>query len=128
MDAGGVNHGFLLNGTTEMTLDFPGATFTQALGLNNSGMVDGVYMAGDATHGFVYNIATNAYQSFDDPNGIGTTTSNGINDKGQLVGFYMDANGNTDGLVATPIPEPASVLLLGSGLIALARRFRKQVT
>ena len=40
----------------------------------------------------------------------------------------MDANGNTDGLVATPIPEPASVLLLGSGLIALARRFRKQVT
>jgi len=87
VDAGGVNHGFLLNGTTDMTLDFPGATFTQALGLNDSGMVDGVYMAGDATHGFVYNIATNAYQSFDDPNGIGTTTSNGINDKGQLVGF-----------------------------------------
>jgi hypothetical protein len=30
------------------------------------------------------------------------TVINGINDKGQLVGFYMDANKNTDGLVATP--------------------------
>ena len=37
----------------------------------------------------------------DDPNGLGTTTINGVNDLGQLVGFYVDANGNTDGFVAT---------------------------
>jgi hypothetical protein len=26
------------------------------------------------------------------------TVVNGINDKGQLVGFYLDAAGNTDGM------------------------------
>jgi hypothetical protein len=30
------------------------------------------------------------------------TVVNGINDLGQLVGFYLDNAGNTDGLVATP--------------------------
>jgi hypothetical protein len=29
------------------------------------------------------------------------TVLNGINDKGQVVGFYLDANGNTDGLGVT---------------------------
>jgi hypothetical protein len=38
----------------------------------------------------------------DDPHGVGTTTINGVNDFGQLVGFYVDANGNTDGLLAAP--------------------------
>ena len=38
----------------------------------------------------------------DDPHGMGTTTINGVNDFGVLVGFYVDANGNTDGFVATP--------------------------
>ena len=42
------------------------------------------------------------YQSVDDPNGIGTTTINGVNDAGDLVGFYTDAAGNTDGLLAAP--------------------------
>jgi len=30
------------------------------------------------------------------------TVVNGINDKGQLVGFYLDAKGHTDGFVANP--------------------------
>jgi len=30
---------------------------------------------------------------------------NGINDKGDIVGFYADAAGNTDGLLATPDHE-----------------------
>jgi hypothetical protein len=46
-----------------------------------------------------------------DPNGIlGGTTLNGINDEGQIVGFYVDPADNTDGLLAIPtaIPEPAT--------------------
>jgi hypothetical protein len=35
------------------------------------------------------------------PGGAGTTTVNGVNDFGQLVGCYVDANGNTDGFLAT---------------------------
>ena len=112
---GGVNHGFLLNGTAETTIDFPSSTFTQAFGLNNVGQVSGFYVdAGGQMHGFVDGM----FQSIDDPNGIGTTPVNGINDKGQVVGFYVDANGNTDGFVATPAPEPASTILFGTALAA----------
>jgi hypothetical protein len=42
------------------------------------------------------------YQSIDDPNGISTTTINSLNDEGQLAGFYVDGNGNTDGFLANP--------------------------
>ena len=42
------------------------------------------------------------YRTVDDPHGIGTTTINGVNDRGQLVGFYVDSAGNTDGFLAAP--------------------------
>jgi hypothetical protein len=51
------------------------------------------------THGFIFN--EGHFTSFDDPEGVGTTTINGINDRGQIVGFYVDASGNTDGFVGT---------------------------
>ena len=39
------------------------------------------------------------FQTINDPHGSGATTLNGINDAGDLVGFYTDAKGNTDGLL-----------------------------
>jgi hypothetical protein len=35
-----------------------------------------------------------------DPHGMATTTINGVNDAGDLVGFCTDGKGNTDGMVA----------------------------
>ena len=83
-------------------LDYPGSTGTQALGLNNKGLVVGVWTdTSGNSHGFVYTVAATSFQSVDDPNGIGTTIVNGINDNGVLVGFYGSAPLNS-GFVASP--------------------------
>jgi probable HAF family extracellular repeat protein len=106
IDANGVNHGFLLNFGRLVTLDAPGSIFTQALGLNNNGQVVGQYMdAQENTHGFVWT-AQNGFTTVDDPNGIGTTIVNGINDAGVLVGFYGTSPVNT-GFVAQPVSAQA---------------------
>ncbi len=105
---GGVTEGFIDNNGTITQLTGPaGATSTQALGLNDQGQVVGDFMdAAGNTHGFVYDSTTGTYAIVDDPNqgvvgGVTSTTINGINDQGQLVGFYTDANGNVDGMLAT---------------------------
>jgi probable HAF family extracellular repeat protein len=101
IDANGVNHGFLLNFGLLVTLDVPGSTFTQALGLNNKGQVVGDYVdAGGNTHGFVWT-SGGGFTTVDDPNGVGTTIVNGINDRGMIVGFYGTAPINS-GFVAFP--------------------------
>jgi len=64
-------------------------------------------------HGFVY--AGGVFTTVNDPNGVNTTIVNGINDKGQLVGFYVNG-GNTLGFVANT-PEPGGLMLLGSGML-----------
>jgi len=102
IDANNVNHGYIINRGIFMTLDYPDSTFTQALGLNNRGQVVGSWMdAGGQTHGFVYTIGTAKFVSIDEPNGVGTTLVNGINDAGTLVGFFGTAPINT-GFVAIP--------------------------
>lgn len=118
VDLGGVSHGFLISGgNTFTTLDVPGATGTQALGLNDAGQVDGFYLdARGLSHGFIEQ--GGLYQTVDVPGAL-QTTINGINDKGQLVGFYLDAQENTIGFVATPAPEPATVVLTAAGLMGL---------
>ena len=52
--------------------------------------------------GFVYNVATKAFTAVTDPNGKGATVVNGINDAGDLVGFYTNSTGYTIGMLATP--------------------------
>ena len=101
VDSAGINHGFLLHNGVVTILDFPGATLTQALGLNNRHQAVGVYMdAAGNTHGFLYDVTALEFQSVNDPRGVDSTTINGINDVGQIVGFFVDPiTGNTDGLV-----------------------------
>jgi hypothetical protein len=94
-------HGWLQVWGRVTLLEFPGATATRALGLNNKGQAVGSYTDSSSnTHGFVYMVSTKKWQSIDDPSGIDTVV-NGINDNGLLVGFYKTSPTNS-GFVATP--------------------------
>jgi hypothetical protein len=71
------------------------------------------------------------WQTIDDPKGISNgktfssnaiqgsngTTVNGINDNGQLVGFYVDAKGNTDGFLANPLTSSTGSQHHGGSLV-----------
>ena len=59
-------------------------------------------VVGGVTHGIIYDSKTGTFTTLDDPNAVGSTLLNGINNKGDIVGFYSDAAGNTHGLLATP--------------------------
>lgn len=102
-NAQGPVEGFLINSWGGVTaLAYPGAASTQPLGVNDRDEVVGDYTdAQNMMHGFTWTPG-HGFQTVDDPNGIGTTTINGVNDWGQLVGFYVDGAGNTDGTLATP--------------------------
>jgi hypothetical protein len=85
------------------TFAFPGASATQAFGLNDVGEVVGTYNVGTGnnavTHGFTWMNGT--FTSVDIP-AASATFINGVNDEGDIVGFYTDAKGNTDGFFGLP--------------------------
>jgi hypothetical protein len=103
--ATGNTDGFLKIGRTFIDLAVPGASSAMALGVNDHDEVVGTYTVGSGStavmHGFTWKPG-HGFTTVNDPNGVNTTTINGVNDAGDLVGFYVDAAGNTDGLLAIP--------------------------
>jgi hypothetical protein len=120
----GDTFGFLDVAGTIQTFLYPGSTFTQFLGLNNEGLVVGDYMdAAGNTHGLAFNDLTTSWQTVDDPFAIGGagngTTINGINDEDPIVGFYVNADDQTIGLLGTETPEPGSFATAGFGALLM---------
>jgi hypothetical protein len=109
-DATGGIHGFMDNHGVFTTVDAPGATTTELFGLNDHGIAVGEDIVGGVTHGIIYNNRTGKFTTLDDPNAVGSTVFNGINNKGDIVGFYSDAAGNTHGLLAVPADDAVAKL------------------
>lgn len=105
----GATEGFFDNHGQVTYLKGPsGASDVQALGLNNVGEIVGSYVDSQGnTDGFLYDVRSGSYLTVVDPNtasvpnGSRMTVVNGINDNNQLVGFYMDQTGNTDGMLVS---------------------------
>jgi hypothetical protein len=135
-DTAGVTHGFVDEGGTFKSFDDPNGngTNTSFFGLNNTGLVVGSFVDKNGTNGLVYNLVTNTWQTVNDRNQSFTaaftfsgTTINGVNDAGDLVGFYSDGT-NVNGMLATPTPEPASLgFMLFGGLLLVGASLRKRI-
>jgi hypothetical protein len=117
--ASGEGHGFLYNGANWITLDMPGAYQTCIRGISGNYLV-GFYDA-SGRHSFLYNKTTQIWTNINKP-GATLTEVWGI-DGSNVVGQYYDATGS-HGFIYT-IPEPATLLLLGLGGLAILKKRRK---
>jgi hypothetical protein len=100
--------GFLVRAASPhlLVINFPGATATMPFGVNKFGEVVGAYTTGPSsaplTFGFTWSRG-HGFQKINYPGSMkGTTLVNGINDQGDLVGFYNGKGGNTNGFLAKP--------------------------
>lgn len=77
---------------------------TQLLGINATSSVVGSYIQSGVTHGLLLTSPTNnpSWQTIDEPNAKGITVVNGINDGGDICGWYNDSSGNLHGFVGVP--------------------------
>jgi hypothetical protein len=111
---GFIFHGFLLDRGRYSTFDLPGASKTTGLRINDRGQILGLYEdARGGCHGFL--LDQGRYTTIDFP-GAPTQTL-GLNDHGDVVGTYVDIDGETRRNVAfmrdkdgySPIPIPGAL-------------------
>jgi PEP-CTERM motif len=79
------------------TLNDPSGTSTTASGVNSTGTIVGSFFNGSIEQGFAYNGST--YATINDPLGAGGTDVTGIDDAGDVVGYYVDGGGITHGFI-----------------------------
>ena len=126
-DTGLATHAFLWeNGAMrELPVPVPTTEYSRAFGINNIGQVVGDMTLPDGSnHAFVYSggVVTDLNSLIPGGSGWMLGEARDINDVGQIVGDgYL--NGSWRAYMLTPVPEPATILLLG---ICACRCIRRQ--
>jgi YVTN family beta-propeller protein len=97
VDTSGATHGYLLNGGSVTTLDYPGGIVTNAFDVNDSHQVVGTYVdSEEVDHGFLW--SNGAFTALNVP-GAESTDAYGINNAGAIVGTYVDTEGVGHGFI-----------------------------
>jgi hypothetical protein len=68
------------------TIDFPGASYTDALGNNDAGQIVGSYVKDGVGRGYL--LSGGVYTTIDPPGSLGSDAAVGINNGGQIVGIW----------------------------------------
>lgn len=89
-------HAFLLSNGTYTSYDYPDPLVvgTQFNAINKSGTIVGWYQTDHTQHGFIFKNGT--WTLLDFP-GANSTFPHGINNSGEISGYYLDANFNVRG-------------------------------
>lgn len=100
VDQSGVGHGYMLQGKNLTTLDDPSGRETTCIGINPNGAITvvGDYLkANTEPEGFLYK--NGQFTDIPGPTGATSSSANGINDKGEIVGYYLDTRGLAHGFL-----------------------------
>jgi uncharacterized membrane protein len=112
---------FTFAGGVYQILTVPGSAFSVATGINEAGLIVGIYFdLASVLHGFANNGGT--FSNIDFPGATGTQVI-GVNDAGQIVGGYFDAANDEHGFLSssgifTPIDFPGASRTAAAGINA----------
>jgi uncharacterized membrane protein len=129
LDAMGRVHGWFRDpGGAFTTIGAPGAVHTQAFGVDDAGQIVGAFteVAGafgaDPTDPTVPNqgflLTGGRFATLNVPGAV-STNAVGIDERGRIVGDFLDPAGAVHGFLATPVAAPATIVLLSLGALAL---------
>ena len=118
-------HGFIYDDGKFTTLDFPGATRTEAFNINDFGVVTGDYTdSSSVTHGFTYRNGT--FTTVDNPGAISSFVY-GVNDAGVLTIQYVGTDNRNHSTIlahgkflAADVPAATDSFIHGVNLFGAA--------
>jgi probable HAF family extracellular repeat protein len=89
--------------------------------INDSGQIIGSMVVSGDSRAMLYcgGVATDLNLLVSSNAGLTLVSADAINNKGQIVGYGVDATGKQHAFLATPVPEPSSIALLMVAVVSL---------